>query len=686
VTFELWRGQDVLATAVSDTEGTVTFPDRVIDAFGTYTLVEVAWPNSYQDPADAGIPYEHTFTITQARAQEVISGDVVDALDDGITYSCDADTGELWVTLEKINYQKWNASVKKLNGATGKAVSGVTFELWRGQDVLATAVSDEEGTVTFPDRVIDAFGTYTLVEVAWPEGYQDPADAGIPYEHTFTITQARAQEVISGDVVDTDDGDITYSYDADTGELWVTLIKENFPKRPIVVEKYDADTASPIKDTEFEVLWYPVEILNGAIVNDLAGIAADDVAWQHFVPAKILVTDASGRAVFEGLNYGYYQLIETCPNPLYATYGESCEEAEKTPARFVKLDRTTADETQVFEDIAIQVSVEVYKHTISATTSALDARWAGLHSNVGNEEYIYRFGARSNSNVRVDEFVIVDDLTYVTLLGYRMTTVWTGTAPAGMDHDGYVALLYKTNLTGGDEIPRFAYHPLAANPYNPNNPDKQMYYSNEPRWRIWAEQLSATTAARLDVADLGLAEGEYIVGLKCVYGGVAKGFRAGERWTDTSTATPAEQSLGVLSLAALADTPTTRLYDWRYAVVATTALATVDEMGNETVMRGSVSASLSRNIDPISGIPVLIDNDVDQVETRVADSFTIPTRSWGLTAGKDSQVVGSKRFGLPLTGTSPEGWLYAALVLFALGTAAIIAAVKIRRTKREGQR
>jgi hypothetical protein len=283
-----------------------------------------------------------------------------------------------------------------------------------------------------------------------------------------------------------------------------------------------------------------------------------------------------------------------------------------------------------------------------------------------------------------------------------------------MDFDNKMAVLYRTNMTDPSETVTFGYNPLAGNPDNPNNPEHNIIFSDEPGWRIWAEQLSTTEQTRLDVESLGLAEGEYIVGLKVVYGGVEKRFYTGRGWVDEedphtrpvddetarasdsgaeadaatdaeAPATPGSDTSEADAEAPATDAATPEvvrvmsaeavLSDWYYAVVATGALLPEDEMGNETVMRGSVSADIGRN----NG--VLTDHDNDMVETRVIQPFQIPTRSNGLVGDREPFTPVDYEYSpspsrLPGTGDS----------LMLLGLAAAFVAAGIVLTVAHGRR
>jgi len=523
----------------------------------------------------------------------------------------------------------------KVDGNTGEALPGAVFDLYRetspGSNIWEFVIektTDNNGA--FMVSPVEA-GSYKLVEKIAPSGYLLPAAAGLA-ETFFTI---------------------------DENEALTTVTIENYR---IEILKTDKDTHAPVADTEFTILKYPVIISNGVITSNLSLITADDPAWVEIARTT---TDSNGKAIFSGLPYGYYMLEETRPNPLYASYRES-----GGGDRFVVLDRYTTNEVQVFEDEIIQVSCEVYKKTIALTSSALDGTNEDTSSNVGGEEYLYRFGARSTSNVWVDEFIIVDDLSYVSSLGYRMTTLWTGTSPAGMDFDNKMAVLYKTNKTDPDEPVIFSYNPLSANPDNPNNPDREMVYSNESGWRIWAEELSTTTQVRLDVADLNLAEDEYIVALKIVYGGVVKGFYTGKGWQTEDDPHTIQAFQTVNLLEASLDEP---MEDWWYAVVATQGLRSQDEMGNETIMKGSIQADIARN----NGI--LTDSDTDAVETRVITPFSYPTMSLGLVGiPMSGNIPPSTGTGFPRTG---DRWALPAICAAALLSGVALTATSMRRRR-----
>ena len=526
--------------------------------------------------------------------------------------------------------------VEKYDAVAGVPLLGAEYMLMRESalgtgdwmQLYGTKTTGADGKVNWSPV---PSGSYKIVEVTPPTGYQLPSEGGDIDYQAFVI-------------------------DADDPTQLTTVVFRNYAKPDIDVLKIDADTLNPIEDTEFTLYFYSsVNVENGYVTSNIAQIGSDNPAWVQLGSAA---TDADGKLVFSGLPYGYYMIRETRPNVDYASY----EETGGLP-RFIKIDRTYTGELQVFEDELIRIGVEVYKKTIRVTSSALDGTEHDAVNNVGQEEYHYNLGARSTSAVYVDEFIITDDLTMVTSLGYRMTTLWTGTSPAGLDFDDKVTVLYRTNMTSINEVPVFTYDVMAANPHNPNNPNNQMLYSQVGGWRIWAEALSTTSATRLDVSSLGLADGEYIIGLMFVYGGVQPGFFVGSgysRYVEANTLRSGTQ-VNDHSLAS-------SYYDWMYAVVATEALTPVDEAGMETIMRGSVTADVSRNT-------VLTDSDYDEVQTRVIEPFSYALRFRGYV----SQGGGTKYPSLPKTGDT----LVSPTMAFVLAIAGTVSLYAGRRKRKE---
>lgn len=137
-TFELRDAttKQVVQTAVTDANGQLIFNDL---ALGTYDLVEVTAPTGYR--------------LNSKSSQVVISADKVDQVQ---TVADDAIKGQLTVT--------------KVDSATGATLAGATFDLKDATgNVVATGTTDANGQLIFNDL---AMGTYSLVEIVAPTGYQ----------------------------------------------------------------------------------------------------------------------------------------------------------------------------------------------------------------------------------------------------------------------------------------------------------------------------------------------------------------------------------------------------------------------------------------------------------------------------------------------------------------------------------
>ena len=473
--------------------------------------------------------------------------------------------------------------VMKTDASSGGPLAGAEFALMREsssgagdwQQLYASKTTGPDGTVNWSPVPT---GSYRLVETKAPDGFMLPSEAGYPDWHNFTI-------------------------DEDSTEPVTRVSFQDHYKPTLEGSKTDAADGRPLAGVEFTLYTRPAQLRDGLVATDYSSITADTPGWTELGRAD---TDALGRFSFEGLPFGLYMLRETRPNPGYASW----EESGGIP-RVIAIDRATAPTLQVFTDEAIAVGVEVYLKTIYLTSSALDGRWAGAAANVGAEEFYYNFGARSTSNVYADELTVTLDLTGATALGYRMTGLWTGTSPAGADLDGLVAVLYRTNLSGGSS-PAYGTSPLAGNPDNPNNPERLMVLSNSNGWRVWSEGLPTTESVRLNVSALGLADGEFITGIRAVYGGVAPGFVTGSGWGlygEPNAIRSGDQANHHGYPAAAAD--------WLVAMVATQALEPWLADGAETVIRATAEAAIARNAG------ALTDYDKDAVETRVISVFEL---------------------------------------------------------------
>ena len=143
-TFELWRGSELLDTRLL-VGSTHTWPDLVA---GTYTVVETVPPPGYS----LAVPASRLVTL-ESGSMDV----VLDFANTPVT------------VLGSITVRKFDAT-----GTVG--LSGATFELWRGSELLDTRLL-AGSTHTWPGLVA---GTYTVVETVPPPGYNLAVPASRP--------------------------------------------------------------------------------------------------------------------------------------------------------------------------------------------------------------------------------------------------------------------------------------------------------------------------------------------------------------------------------------------------------------------------------------------------------------------------------------------------------------------------
>jgi len=174
------------------------------------------------------------------------------------------------------------------------------------------------------------------------------------------------------------------------------------------------------------------------------------------------------------------------------------------------------------EDIAIVkpnnelfISCEVDKDTIRRTSAAYVSPPGreGFDNIEDNERYRYDVNFRSTSNIAADEFVLDDPLENVKNGQVRLEMLVTPVVWG--DVDGVYNLWYKTNKTKDTTV------------YDSTT--TALDDGVEQRWKnvgykLWAENLSATTRVKLEVAALGLDEDEYVTALRFEFGAVYVGF------------------------------------------------------------------------------------------------------------------------------------------------------------------
>jgi hypothetical protein len=263
----------------------------------------------------------------------------------------------------------------------------------------------------------------------------------------------------------------------------------------------------------------------------------------------------------------------------------------------------------------VSIGCEVDIDTINLTSAGYRSI-AGEEgfNNVDKETYHYDVDYRSTSGTYADEFVVDDPLDAAKDGLIRLATLWTPVCWG--DYDGKMNIWYKTNLT--DSTKEYsAKSAMGTNPFNPGNPSQKAVYPNTG-YKLWASGISTDSQTKLSVADLKLAEGEYITGMRYEHGRVNRGF---------TTKNYASESKNLVAKTDIDWTPTAESpYYEKDAAKAKglkpiTYLVTCPEpLKSSTLIANDVAADIARNI-------VLTDHDTDEVGTYPIDTFTVEPKA-----------------------------------------------------------
>lgn len=244
-----------------------------------------------------------------------------------------------------------------------------------------------------------------------------------------------------------------------------------------------------------------------------------DITTEEEIPgAHLSVLDAEGNVVEQWVSGEEPHLIEALPVGVYTLV------EELTPRTY---DEAAAVEFTVSPTGEVQ-SVVMYDEPITVT-GEVDKRQEVADPTGGTYDYSVDF--RSTSSTWVDEFTVTDELTAATDGLAELTGITTPVG--GEDYDGLLNVWYRTDLTPADHVDG-----SGANATLSDGHDNPWLLSEENAgqlgddgralsyegWRLWAQDLSATEARELSVADLDLAEGEKVVAIRLEYGRVEAGF------------------------------------------------------------------------------------------------------------------------------------------------------------------
>ena len=597
-------------------EVAVTRAGAVVEDAPQKGVIEIVKTDEADGRAVPGAVYEVTAAadiVTPDGTVHASSGDVVATVttgDDG-----KAETDELYLG---------DYNVRETATPDGWAIDHETHMVelsYAGQEVKVTrtVLETADAPTTFillkKAELIDG----ELVDYAGSEWHVWAEDAAgeIAYDATATTGEDGSfvleriphgdglayycQETKTGDDYILDPEVYEFSVDEEgliAGEPAYVFLNTNYHKRIIEAHKVDQDTGEPVGKTGFGLYrWIgegePDPTFGGR--QGFHGVFADDPdgevdgsLWEMVAEGT---TDDMGAVIFEGLEFGWYMMVEAVPNPDYAEWWES---AGSTWGRYLfKADKDSdVRQTQTYGNMAISLECNVSKATIDRTSAAFqsDERAPVRVDNVGKERYRYDVAFDAGStNVRADQYAVVDPCEFVNL-GIRLDTLVTPAAYG--DTDGLVNVWYRTNMTDTSAV----YSTASATAGNPPN---QMADGADRigtvGWRLWREGVAAGARTRLDVDGLGLAAGEYVTGIMLEYGSVEVGFRT--------------------------------LQDMSYLVYATEPL---DNSNGEVVIPNSVTSHITRNWRDGQG---LYDDAHDNVITRVIDTFGFASSYHGFSTG-----------------------------------------------------
>lgn len=590
---------------------------------GTYSVIEVA-----STVPDGVIPY-------------------VDAQGNGsgIVAKVNVSKQDTVYPVEVVNYRKPQLGLIKVDGdslmsseETGEEplrVSGATWSLeyktTSGWAEVERCVTDENGCVEFSDQAISRWGSYRLVELESAQadsddGYMNFADssglAGVEFAVDASTWEKAAQGVFEGEPGS------SWEFSVIDGKPALVHTVANWKYRDVEVRKLDEQTGASVPRTAYSLWHYlgegePAEAAEREESHKLyeadPRVELDPSQWELVEEG---LTDENGTLLFRGLTFGYYLVIEDAPNPGYAEWWESADSS--WGAYCFEVGEAEQKQVQVFENMQITLETTVDKSTIEKTSAAFRSLPDQNvdFDNVGVEHYRYDVAfTNGGTNVRADQYTVIDECEF-TEMGLRLSQLWTPVV--ANDTDGTFNLWYRTNLTD----PAVVYSTASATESNPPNSlaDGSDRIST-CGWKLWSEGLSAQARVPLRVADLRLAEGEYVTGLMLEYGSVEVGFATEEPLTYLVYAT--EQLMDDELIVNSASSHITR--NWRAASVDA---GTDDEAG--LVEGGGFEGGVG-----------LQDDAYDQVQTTVLDTMCFePTEStwtgsaWGLgQTGDDTGVL-----------------------------------------------
>ena len=369
-------------------------------------------------------------------------------------------------------------------------------------------------------------------------------------------------------------------------------------------------------------------------------VSKRDVTNEAEVPgAKLTITDSDGNVVDSWTSTTEDHVINAMA-PGHYTLTEEMTPNSYDKANSVEFDVAETGEVQSVvmydEPISIEGQVDKRQEIADPTHDGTVANGDGQNradvSASDDGSYDYTLDFRSTSSTWTDEFTVTDTLDCADAGLARLTGITTPVA--WQDHDGKLNVWYKTNQTDDDyQDGSGANATLSDRHENPWLTDASTSdaLGDDARaldykgWRLWQADVDATTATDLSVSDLGLADGEYVTGIRLEYGRVEKGFTTRQDGWDRDDLKDTHDDLDDASDSAsqngTADVATDGQDDTLSLSPAFVHMQVTDDYQDGTVLENSASVDLYRN----GGGEGLESHDEDKVrQVALSDARDMP--------------------------------------------------------------
>lgn len=659
VTQEAWYPNHVeLTSFTTDDTGSVTLPEPLRP--GTYYLRETAVAPPYllageevafEIPASTETPPVTVVSFTDEQAMGRAT----------VTKQCD-DDGAL---LSGAEFDVVACTDIVSPDGTIRAVEG---------QVVDHVTTGEDGTATTRDLYLGSgSATYAFVETAAPEGH---ALDSTPREFTLTY-EVPEVALVQGSIAASDAPTTVTLRKVIAGtdralpdtvfELWQVSFDEEGQPFEVEGSRQRLETGDDgiitlahllpgsyrIQETSAPAGYLLDETVHAFTVDDqglIEGAASfeivaendytkvdfskRDITNESEIPgATLTILDSEGNPVATWTSTEEDHRIDALPPGTYTLVEEMTPHTyDQTTAVEFTVEETGVIQRVVMYDEPIEISGELDKRQEIADPIAENTVENGDGLNRApvrvsqDGSFSYSVDVRSTSSTWVDEFTVTDDLTQVHEGLAELVSITTPQALG--DFDGRLNVWYRTNMTPTDfQDPSGANATLSSGYENPwlthestaarlGDDGRVLDYSG---WHLWAADVDAASATTLSVADLNLAEGEQVIGLRLEYGRVEAGFTSREGLWERDDLKDAHDDVELVVTPHEGEEGTAPLV---------LNLRVTGDYAGEAVLTNGAGVDLYRNGGAINGDEPLEDHDGDEVQQlpKTEDEPAEPTQ------------------------------------------------------------